>query len=310
MKKQIVVAITSLALVSFWAARKMMNHDLTSEKAKITKVNGKDYWTCVMHPQIHLDHAGECPICHMKLVQVKTQEVQPSGSQRSEVQASSGQLDLIGVQKEEVERMELHIVIPISGRLMSRSTVAFQVYESDAHLIKPGLSFMGQNSFSSEGEISGVIISIDSIIDPTSRTVRVIGRIDKGPSGLISETTFSGKVSVNLKDRTAIPESSVLHTGTADLVYVFGDGAKLFARAVQLGAKSEGFYEVLSGLKPGEFISSGPNFLIDSEAKLRGISAQGSSDGKISEPTCANDQHWDTPMAMCMPGKPSARDSK
>jgi hypothetical protein len=310
MKKQIVAAVITLALIGFWAAKKFMSHDSSAEKTKITKVIGKDYFTCVMHPQIHLSHAGECPICHMKLVQVKAQEMQQTESERSDVQASSGQLNLIGVQKQEVERMDLSISIPISGRLLSNSAVAFQVYESDAHLIKPGLSFTGQNSFTSDGAISGVITSIDSIIDPTSRTVRVVGRIDKGPRGLIAETTFSGKVTVNLKDRIAIPESSVLHTGTADLVYVFIDGAKLSARAVQLGPKSEGFYEVISGLNPGETISSGPNFLIDSEAKLRGISEQGTGDGKSSTPGCPDDQHWDTPMSMCMPGKPRTRDAK
>jgi multidrug efflux pump subunit AcrA (membrane-fusion protein) len=310
MKKQILVAVITLALIGLWAAKQYLSHNSASEKTKITKVDGTNYWTCVMHPQIHLSHSGECPICHMKLIQVKAQEVPQSESQRSDVQASSGELDLIGIQKEEVERMDLNVVIPISGRLISPSTVAFQVYESDAHLIKSGLSFTGQNSFTSDGEISGVITSIDSIIDPTSRTVRVVGRIEKGSKGLIPETTFSGKVIVSLKDRIAIPESSVLHTGTTDLVYVFTDGAKLSARSVQLGPKSEGFYEVISGLKLGEKISSGPNFLIDSEAKLRGISEQGSVDGKPSAPTCPNDQHWDTPMAMCMPGKPSGRDSK
>ncbi len=310
MKKQILAVVVTLALVALWAAKKYMSHNSSPEKTKILKVDGVDSWTCVMHPQVHLTHAGECPVCHMKLVQVKAQEVQQSENHRSDVQASSGELDLIGIQKEEVERMDLRLVIPVSGRLISRSTVAFQIYESDAHLIKRGLSFTGQNSFTSGGEISGVITSIDSIIDPTSRTVRVVGRIDKGPSGLIAESTFSGKVIVNLKGRIAIPESAVLHSGMADLVYVFTDAAKLSARAVQLGAKSEGFYEVISGLKPGELISSGPNFLIDSEAKLRGISEQGSAEGKPSTPACPDDQHWDTLMAMCMPGKPKVRESK
>jgi hypothetical protein len=321
MKKRIVAVVITLAIIGLWATKKLLSHDSSGSstssmaaQGKFAKVDGNGYWTCVMHPQVHLNHNGECPICHMKLVQIKAQAMKPSESQRSNVQASSGQLDLIGVQKQEVEKMDLTVVIPISGRLLSRSAVAFQVYESDAHLIKPGLAFTGQNSFTTEGEISGVITSIDSIIDPTSRTVRVVGRIDKGPSELIPETTFSGKVIVKLKDRIAIPESSVLHTGTEDLVYVFEDGAKLSARAVRLGAKSEGFYEVISGLSLNEQISSGPNFLIDSEAKLRGISEQESGDGsgnkKVSTPACAKDEHWDTPMSMCMPGKPSARDSK
>ncbi len=302
MKRGWLILIVVIAVAGLWAAKTFLNKN-TSDK-KVTYADQKDssYWTCPMHPQIHMDHAGECPICHMKLIQVKAQQVQATESHRSQVQASPDQLDLIGAQKQQVERMDLHLSIPVSGRLLSSSSVAFQVYESDLHFIHKGLPFKGQSSFVPDGEITGVITSVDSIVDPTSRTVRVIGQIQKGPKGLISETTFSGVVSVIRKESVAIPESSVLHTGTGDLVYVFTDGNKLTARKVMLGAKTEGFYEVVSGLEPGENISSGPNFLIDSEAKIRGTS-EGAGGKKPSPPVCPDDQHWDIPMAMCMPGK-------
>ena len=44
--------------------------------------------------------------------------------------------------------------------------------------------FRGESSLSPEIEIEGTISSVDSIVDPTSRTIRVVGRIQKGPSGL------------------------------------------------------------------------------------------------------------------------------
>lgn len=273
MKKSWIALVVMVFLIGFWAAKKILDKGTSDVKSKSAKIDSISYWTCPMHPQIHMDHAGECPICHMKLVQVKAQEAQAVETSRSQVQASSDQLALIGIQKQEVERMDLNVSIPVSGRLISPSTVAFQVYESDLRLIKAGLPFTGQSSYSPEGQITGVITSVDSIVDPTSRTVRVVGQV-KGSSSLIAETTFSGAVVVKLKDRIGIPESSVLHTGTGDLVYVFGEGNRLTARTVKLGPKSEGFYEVVSGLNPGEFISSGPNFLIDSEAKIRGTSGQ------------------------------------
>jgi len=31
----------------------------------------KQLWTCGMHPQVILDHPGDCPICHMKLVPLR-----------------------------------------------------------------------------------------------------------------------------------------------------------------------------------------------------------------------------------------------
>jgi len=203
---------------------------------------------------------------------VKTQDSPAAESHRSQVQASADQLDLIGVQRQQVERMDLHLSIPVSGRFLSSSSVAFQVYESDLHFIRTGLPFKGQSSYVPGDEITGIVTSVDSMVDPTSRTVRVMGQVQRGPKGLISETTFSGTVSVTRKNCVAISESSVLRTGAGDLVYVFNDNNKLTARKVQLGAKTEGFYEVVAGLEPGEYISSGPNFLIDSEAKIRGTS--------------------------------------
>src|SRR6185312_12877033 len=304
MKKQWIGVIVVLALVGLWAAKKIFHDkDASKNKTVITKLNGTNYWTCPMHPQIHATHAGECPICHMKLVPVKAEAAQSAQSHRAAIQPSEDQLELIGIQKQQVERMDLTVAIPISGRLLSPSKVAFQIYESDLIDVKPGLSFTGSSSLAEGGEISGTIASVDSIVDPTSRTVRVVGVIQQGPKALLAETPFSGVITVHLKNRVSIPESSVLHTGTGDLVYLFGDDHKLTPQKVKLGLKSEGFYEVLSGLEPGQFISSGPNFLIDSEAKIRGTSEPAPGETKPSTPACPTDQHWDTPMAMCMPGK-------
>ncbi len=47
------------------------NHSLSQERAtEITKARPGQY-TCPMHPEIVSDSAGRCPICNMKLVQVK-----------------------------------------------------------------------------------------------------------------------------------------------------------------------------------------------------------------------------------------------
>lgn len=274
MNKKLLLIISIIAVLGFWATKGFIKKDSSKDKPSVTKVEKDFYWTCPMHPQIHMDHEGECPICHMKLVKVqKENQVQEAnetqGEKRSTITATSYQLELIGIQKVTVERMNLKLKIPVSGRALSSMAVAFQVYESDLKNIKPGLAFTGEENISSE-EVSGVITSVDSFVDPTSRTVRVVGSIRKGPKNLLSETSFRGEVRIDLSDRLAIPESSVLHTGDGKLVYVIDDKNKLTPKYVKLGIKTEGFYEVLEGLSEGDEISSGPNFLIDSEAKIRG----------------------------------------
>ncbi len=263
-----------IASIGFWTVRTFFNKSDTS-KIVVTKLEGNAYWTCPMHPQIHLDHEGECPICHMKLVKIKetanTEATQNAeGDKRSNLNVPASQLQLIGIQKAKVEKMTLNAKIPVSGRVISQSSVAFQVYENDLHYVHSRLKFKGTSSISSEEEIAGTITSVDSIVDPTSRTIRVIGNFDIPPKGLLSETSFSGVIQVELKNRLAIPESSVLHTGNGDLVYLFGESNKLTPKKVKLGIKTEGFFEVLTGLNENDLISSGPNFLIDSESKIRG----------------------------------------
>lgn len=266
------VVILALA----WAVRNFFNKSELKEKSAIAQKGGNDsYWTCPMHPNIHQDKPGECPICHMKLVQVKAQAAQTHANaekrnNREVVQVTEQQVQLLGVQKHIVEKMDLKVRLPVSGRFISPSAVAFQVYESDLRSVKSGLTFRGESSFYPEEEIEGTISSVDSIVDPSSRTVRVVGSVRQGPRNVLSESSFRGEVEIKLKDRIAIPESAVLHTGAEDIVYLFGDGNRLTARTVKLGAKTETFYEILGGLEVGEAISSGPNFLIDSEAKIRG----------------------------------------
>lgn len=308
MKKKWMWIAIIIAAIGLWASKDLFKKkEKSPDKSSVTKAENASYWTCPMHPQIHSDKPGECPICHMKLVQVKARQEaknqEAKDEARSEVIATDSQASLLGIQKHTVEKMDLTVLLPVSGRFLSSSSVAFQVYESDLRFVKPGLTFKGEGSFYPEEEIIGTISSVDSIVDPTSRTVRVVGSVKKGPRGLFSETSFRGEVEISLKDRVAIPESSVLHTGSGDLVYIFGDGNKLSAREVKLGPKTETFYEVLSGLKVGEVISSGPNFLIDSEAKIRGVSNSSDDSGKKSTPSCPEGEHWDTPMNMCMPGK-------
>jgi hypothetical protein len=311
MKKTWISGAIIVTIIGVWTSKTLRKKPSPKQVNSIAQMDVHSFWTCPMHPQIHTDHSGECPICHMKLIQVKAQAAQEAAKGQTEsrtiVQATNDQLNLLGIQRYEVEKMDLKVRIPVSGRFTSSSAVVFQIYESDLRYIKPGLSFKGESSFFSEEEVLGVISSVDSIVDPTSQTVRVVGQVRKGPKGIASETGFRGDIELDLKGRVAIPESSVLHTGGGDLVYLFTDGNRLTAKAIKLGLKSEGFFDVLEGVEVGQVISSGPNFLIDSESKIRAASLpqgdSGSDPNKPSSPSCPNDQHWDIPMSMCMPGR-------
>ena len=79
------------------------------------------------------------------------------------------------------------------------------------------------------------------------------------------------EVKINLGDRLIIPEDSVLDAGKRQVVYIDKGDGYFEPREVIVGLKADGMIEITRGLKPGERVVSSANFLIDSEAKLKGI---------------------------------------
>ncbi len=76
-------------------------------------------------------------------------------------------------------------------------------------------------------------------------------------------------VNVNLGQYLAIPEDSVIDTGLRQVVFVDLGNGHFEPRNVVLGHRVNGYYAVLSGLKPGEPIVTSANFLLDAESKIR-----------------------------------------
>lgn len=274
-KKTLLTLVAILAVVGLWLAKKYFVSKSPETKGKISLAEGTSYYTCPMHPFIHMDRPGKCPICHMDLVKVEAQATESQTTQadvsktRGSVVAPANLLSLVGVSKHKVEKMNLEVKIPVAGRFNSSRSVSFQVYEQDLRLLKNGLKFTGTSPSQPDETFAGTITSIDSIVDPTSRTVRVVGQLQNSKT-MPSETTFEGSIEIPLRNRLAIPDDAVLHTGTQDLVYSFSSGNVLSAKSVKLGVHTQNYYEILNGLQEGEVISSGPNFLIDSEARIRG----------------------------------------
>lgn len=76
-----------------------------------------------------------------------------------------------------------------------------------------------------------------------------------------------------------IPSESIIRTGTRNLVMVSLDGNRFQPTEVILGAESEGRSVVLRGLTEGQKIVSSGQFLIDSEASLKGVMVRMANQG-------------------------------
>jgi Cu(I)/Ag(I) efflux system membrane fusion protein len=81
------------------------------------------------------------------------------------------------------------------------------------------------------------------------------------------------ELKVNLGQRLAVPDEAVIDTGLRQIVYVDKGDGYFEPREVTTGLRAERLIEVVSGLRAGERVASSANFLIDSEAKLKGVEA-------------------------------------
>lgn len=277
MKKTLLISMLTIATFSWTVKVYSQDKEATPKSTAVGKdhEDPEGYYTCSMHPQVHEHKPGNCPICGMSLIKTKgkNQEAKKETSEESGIPVTNSQLMLAGIGKYTVTRKELTFAVPVSGRMLSSREVVFQVFESDLQLIKNGVEFLGSSSSSPNEELKGQIRSVDSMLDPSSRTVRVTGTLSQSPKRFMLEGSFHGEIKTIENKQIAIPENAVLHTGKGSLVYVFTSDNKLKPTSVTLGKKSSsGEYQILSGLNEGDVISTGPNFLIDSEAKIRGSS--------------------------------------
>jgi membrane fusion protein, copper/silver efflux system len=68
---------------------------------------------------------------------------------------------------------------------------------------------------------------------------------------------------------TAVPLSSVIDSGTRQIVLIAKGEGRFEPRAVKLGRRGEGYAEVLEGVNTGEEVVTSATFLIDAESNLK-----------------------------------------
>ena len=130
---------------------------------------------------------------------------------------------------------------------------------------KIGLSFLPGKEFTSK------IDYIYPLLAGETRTAKV-RFIISNPGGQLKPQMFTNvEIKIDLGKRLVIPEDAVIDTGTRRVVYVDKEEGYFEPREVTLGLQGEGVVEVTRGLQTGEKVAAAANFLIDSEAKLKGV---------------------------------------
>lgn len=121
----------------------------------------------------------------------------------------------------------------------------------------------------------GVLAAILPEADPQSRTLRVRIELDNATGRLRPGMTAQVQLNQQGGDEVLLVSSeAVIRTGKRTLVMLAEDKGRFRPVEVRLGQENEGQTVVLAGLEAGQQVVASGQFLIDSEANLRGIEAR------------------------------------
>jgi Cu(I)/Ag(I) efflux system membrane fusion protein len=125
---------------------------------------------------------------------------------------------------------------------------------------------------------NGTVTYIYPSVDEKTRTVKVRVELDN-PKGELKPEMFAD-VTIHGPTRRVlqVPDGAILESGTRNIAFVLQGEGKLVPREVSVGDHGAGVVEIRSGLKEGEVVVRGANFLVDSESRLKAaISAMGAA---------------------------------
>lgn len=172
---------------------------------------------------------------------------------------------------------------------LSSVWILADVYELDLPFVRIGQT--AQVTLSSTGQSwTGRVTFVAPVVDEATRTAKIRIELPNLDGKLKLEMYANVTLPKPAGNVITVPDSAVIQTGTRSILFVQTAPGQFTPREVQTGAKAEGFYEVRSGVQPGEIVVADANFLVDSESRLKSaISGMGGMAGMsgTGSPTAA-----------------------
>lgn len=193
-------------------------------------------------------------------------------------------------------------------RINALSTVWVQaeVPESQATRLAAGASVAAQTP-ALPGEVFwGQVQAMLPEVNPATRTrkARMVLANPKGKlvPGMFMQMQLTPSVRGQVRATLLVPSEALVRTGKRTLVMVVEDGA-FRPVEVQIGSEQSGQTEILAGLSAGQKIVLSGQFLIDSEANLKGVQARLSSDQTPGPNSATEAVHRTTALVEAVDGE-------
>ena len=199
--------------------------------------------------------------------------------------------DIERLEKTGVATKALTLYSPIDGTVMAKNAVEgnrvmpgdslfeiaglqrvwalADIYEYELPLVHVGQTAVVTLSYLPGRQWRGRISFVSPVVDEKTRTVTVRVDLDNRDMTLKPDMFTDVRIEQAGTEVLAVPVDAVLSTGSRAIVFVPRDGGRFEPREVELGARMDGFYQVVSGLADGDPVVTQANFLIDSESRLK-----------------------------------------
>jgi membrane fusion protein (multidrug efflux system) len=132
--------------------------------------------------------------------------------------------------------------------------VDFDLPEIYLSRLEPGLKVLAHSAAYPDHEFEGKVSSVDTRVDPVSRTVRVRSEMPN-TEGHLRPGMF---LTVNLLNDTiealVIPERALIPERSVQYVFVLDENRVVEKRAVEIGRRRPGEVEIITGLSAGETV--------------------------------------------------------
>ncbi|HEY8706955.1 MAG TPA: efflux RND transporter periplasmic adaptor subunit, partial [Burkholderiaceae bacterium] len=155
-----------------------------------------------------------------------------------------------------------------------------QVPESQSALLRPGARVQATSPSAPGTTFTGRVQAILPDVNPATRTLTARMELANPGHRLVPGMFVQMQLADTRADKTLlVPSEAVIQTGRRAVVMLAVDGGGFRPVDVETGLESGGRTEILHGLKAGQKVVVSGQFLIDSEASLRGVEARMSGAG-------------------------------
>ena len=150
-----------------------------------------------------------------------------------------------------------------------------EVPESQSALLRAGARVQAKSPAVPGTTFDGKVQAILPEVNPTTRTLKA--RLElANPNGALVPGMFVQMQFMDKRDQKAllVPTEAIIQTGKRTVVMLAEDNGRFRPVEVEIGIEAGGQTEIRRGLQAGQRVVVSSQFLIDSEASLKGIEAR------------------------------------